>query len=245
MKFKLVIAYDGTPFAGWQVQPNGRTIQEEIEKALFQVMGKELKIVGAGRTDAKVHARGQVAHLILEAPPPPSFQKSLNALTPNEISILSIEPVNEDFHARFSAKEKLYVYHVTSDPVQLPFDQNYSLHYTYPLSFNLMKEAIPHLIGKHDFSAFANQSFLFEEGKNPVKTLFAIDIAPHPSGFSLLFRGDGFLYKMVRNLTGLLLDIGRGKIPPSEAKRILLSKDRKQAPSAAPPHGLTLHSISY
>ncbi len=245
MKYKLTIAYDGTPFAGWQIQPNGPTIQEEIEKALHQVTGKPIKVIGAGRTDAQVHAKGQVAHFVLETPPSPFLQKSLNALTPDEISILSIEPVDESFHARFSAKEKIYSYDVTTDLIQLPFDRNYSLHCTYPLSFDTMREAIKDLIGKHDFSAFANHGFLFNEGKNPIKTLYAIDIVQHDSGFALVFRGNGFLYKMVRNLTGLLIEIGRGKLYPSDAKKILESRDRKQAPSAAPAHGLTLYSIRY
>lgn len=244
MKYKIVIAYDGTNYAGWQIQPNGATIQEEIEKALFTIAQAPVKIIGAGRTDAGVHAKGQVAHFTLHLPAS-NMLKRLNALLPKDISILSVDEVDEDFHARFSAKEKIYTYSITTNQVQMPFDLSYSLHYTFPLSFEAMEEGISHLIGTHDFSSFANEAHRFNEGKNPVKTIYAIDICKTQTGFHLIFRGDGFLYKMVRNLTGLILDIGRKKRAAIEAKKILEKRDRKMASAAAPAHGLTLTSISY
>lgn len=241
MKYKITIAYDGTKFCGWQIQPNGRSIQSEIENALHIITKKPIKITGAGRTDAGVHARGQIAHFICDSMPQ-FLLKQLNALTSDEISILSLDPVEETFHARFSAKEKTYIYSISTDPIQLPFEMPYSFHYTYPICFDSMKTATKDLLGTHDFSAFANQ---FNREKNPVKTLYKIDFETTKTGFALIFCGDGFLYKMVRNLTGLLLEIGRQKLPPSAAYKILVSRDRKTGSFAAPPHGLCLHSIRY
>lgn len=244
MKLKITIAYDGSKYAGWQIQPNGKTIQEEIEKALLKITSKEVKVIGAGRTDAGVHAKGQVAHFTLTTKPK-SLQKSLNALLPKDISIIDLEEVPDIFHARFSATEKCYTYTITTADVQSPFDLPFALHYTYPLDLEKIKQAIPYLIGKHDFSAFANEAKLFQKGKNPTKDLKEIKLKQNDNGLSLTFRGDGFLYKMVRNLTGLLLDIGRGKRDPGDAKKVLDSKDRKKGSPAAPAHGLTLTAIKY
>lgn len=244
MKIKITIAYDGSNYAGWQVQPNGMTIQEKIEEALARIFSKRIKVIGAGRTDAGVHAKGQVAHFTIDKMPE-NLLRSLNALLPDDISILNLEEVDEDFHARFSAKEKCYTYTITTNQVQSPFEISYALHYTYPLSFDAMYDAVPHLLGKHDFSAFANDAKVFQGKKDPVKTLKEIKIETTESGFTLRFKGDGFLYKMVRNLTGLLLDIGRGKRGADEAKMILENRDRKLSAPAAPAHGLTLTSIKY
>lgn len=244
MKIKITIAYDGSHYVGWQIQPNGVSIQEKIEQALLKITQTQVKITGAGRTDAGVHARGQVAHFNLENYPITLLQ-SLNALIPKDISITHLEIVDDSFHSRFSAKEKVYTYDITTGKIQLPFDLPYSLHYTYPLDFTNMEIAISHLIGEHDFSAFANDAKVFKGAKNPVKTLREISIDKRDDGFALTFRGNGFLYKMVRNLTGLILDIGRGKKLPIDAKKILESKDRSLSSPAAPAHGLTLTSILY
>ena len=244
MKIKIVIAYDGTLFSGWQIQSNGKTIQEEIEKTLHRITGRQIKVTGAGRTDAGVHAKGQVAHFNLDTLSP-VLLKSINALLPKEISVVDLSEASDSFHARFSAKEKTYTYNVTTTDIQMPFDNPYYLHYTYPINFEALLEGISHLIGKHDFSAFANDAKVFKGQKNPVKTLSDITIKHQEDGFSLIFKGDGFLYKMVRNLTGVLLDIGRGKLKPFDAKKILESRNRGQASAAAPAHGLTLTSISY
>lgn len=243
-KYKLTIAYDGTPFSGWQIQPNGRSIQQEIETALATIYQMPIKITGSGRTDAGVHAHGQVAHCMLPTAFP-ALLKSLNSLLPPEISLLQLTQAPPSFHARFSALEKVYTYCVTTTPVQLPHDARYSLHYTYKHDLTRIHAAIPHLLGTHDFSSFANEARRFNEEKSPIKTLIAIDLHQTPTGFTLTFRGNGFLYKMVRNLTGLLLDIARYKLPPAAAAQLLTACDRTLAPAAAPAHALFLTSVVY
>lgn len=240
MKFKITIAYDGTDYAGWQIQPNAPTIQETIEKVLTQIIQKTISITGSGRTDAGVHANGQVAHFILEEGS--ISLKSLNGLLPRDIRIFSLEEASPTFHARFSAKEKTYLYHVTTDKVQSPFQRRYAHHNTFPLDLEKIFEALPHFIGTKNFTSFANE---LSPSRNPQKTLHELAFIKTETGFTLKFRGDGFLYKMVRNITGTLLDIGRGKLDAASLPSIFESKSRSFAGKTAPPHGLFLHEVLY
>lgn len=239
MKYKMILSYDGTNYGGWQIQPNAPSIQETIEKVLLQITGQHISITGSGRTDAGVHANGQVAHLILDHPP---SLKSLNSLLPPDIRILSLEEVPLTFHARFSVKEKTYLYHVSTNPVQTPFDRRYALHYTFPLDLEKILCALPSFIGTKNFSSFANE---LSPSKNPIKTLFELSLIEKEGGFTLKFRGDGFLYKMVRNITGTLLDIGRGKLSLNTLPSIFASHSRAFAGKTAPPHGLFLETVLY
>ncbi len=167
----------------------------------------------------------------------------MNALLPPDIRILEIEPVDSSFHARFSAKEKIYSYTLSQGPVHHPFHRYTSLYYPYALSEELIREAIPHFLGTRNFKAFANQAFNPE--KNYVKTLRAIEITNANNFFSFTFYGDGFLYKMVRNLTATLVEVGRGRLSPQAINAIFISEDRRKCPAVLPPEGLTLIKVVY
>ncbi len=242
-KYKLTIAYEGTAYGGWQVQTNTISIQSLIEKALTTALRSPISIVGAGRTDAGVHALGQIAHFSTdETFDPFRLQGSLNGLLPRDIRIVQIEETASDFHARFSAISKEYHYHLHLNKVQDPFKRHFALHVPTPLNLGWLQSAAHYFVGKHDFSAFANES---SEYKNPVRTVTRLDISSEPGGIRLEFEGDGFLYKMVRNITGTLLDVAQGKIDPRAIGELLASKDRRKSSAAAPPHGLFLVKVKY
>jgi len=244
--YKMIISYDGTEYNGWQIQPNGRSIQETIQKAIKKVLQETIVIHGAGRTDAGVHAAGQTAHFkTAKALFAKTLLKSINALIPKDIRVISLERVPSDFHARYSAKEKIYLYKIHTKTIQLPFERKYALHCTYPLDVTQIKSSLPYLLGRKNFLSFAHEAGFGAASKDPYRTLYDLSIDRSDEGFTLLFRGDGFLYKMVRNITGTLLEIGRGKIPPSALEKILAAQDRRKAKTTAPPHGLILHKIIY
>lgn len=245
-KYKLTIAYDGTEYSGWQVQPNAVTIQEVLEEKLEILTKVRTPITGAGRTDAGVHAIGQVGHFKSEqALDKGLLRLSLNGLLPKDIRIMEVEEVPLDFHARYSATNKIYHYHLNLGPIQDPFERLYSWNVTNPLNFEAMEQAISYLIGTHDFSAYANEANQGAAKKNPVRTIKRISIMPERVGVRLEFEGESFLYKMVRNLTGTLIEVAKGKRTPEEVKEILESKDRKRAGRAAPAKGLFLFRIDY
>lgn len=245
-KYKLIIAYDGTQYSGWQMQPNALSIQEVLEEKLKVLTKTRTSLTGAGRTDAGVHAIGQVAHFKVEAPFSPSLLRlSLNGLLPKDIRIMDVEEVPLDFHARYSATNKIYYYHLNLGPVQDPFEKQYSWNITNSLNMELLKKGISYLIGTHNFSAFANEANQGAAKKNPIRTLKRISVVPERIGMRLEFEGESFLYKMVRNMTGTLIDVAKGKLSPEEIKKILESKDRKNAGRAAPAKGLFLVRIDY
>lgn len=238
-KYKITLAYDGTDFGGWAKQPNAPSIQEHLEEALRTLTGKQTVVTGSGRTDAGVHARAQIAHF--ESSKAVTL-RSLNALLPQTIRITSLEKAPKDFHARFSAKRKTYHYSLNLTQVTDPFTSKYTTHFPYPLDLSLMKEALPYFIGTHDFTSFANVG---GSAKEMTKRLYRLDLIPTSQGIRLEFEGNGFLYKMVRNIVGTLLDIAQGKIPISELESIFSARDRKKSGRAAPPEGLTLHAVEY
>lgn len=245
LKYKIVIAYDGTRYGGWQVQPNSVSIQSLIENALQIALKQEISVVASGRTDAGVHARAQVAHF--EAPPAdlPILYRSLNGILPDDIRILHLENVPHTFHARYSAISKEYHYHVHLDWALDPFKRHYTYHHPYRLDVSLIPQAIPHFLGTHDFTSFANEATKGSAAKNPIRTITRLDLIPEPGGFRLEFEGNGFLYKMVRNITGTLLDVGRKKISPDTIPALFDKKDRRQMSCAAPPQGLFLVKVNY
>ncbi len=241
MKYKLQLSYDGTNYGGWAKQLNNISIQEIVQNGLKTILGTETPIIGSGRTDAGVHAKAQVAHFshpkLLDLS---ATYYSLNEILPSDIRIQEILPTDETFHARFSVKKKVYHYHLTT--VQDPFNYRYSNYIRHPLDLELLKLALPLLEGIHDFSAFTASGC---DSKNPVKTLYRIELAPQKGGFRLEFEGNGFLYKMVRNITGTFLEIGAHQRPLEDLLKILDSKDRKRAGKTAPPHALFLYSVEY
>jgi tRNA pseudouridine38-40 synthase len=245
-KYKISISYDGTHFSGWQVQKNGIAIQPLIQKALETALRHPIDLTGSGRTDAGVHALGQIAHF--ESDISFDFHKlllSINALLPVQIRVHSIENVASCFHARYSAKGKIYHYHLHLDPITDPFTYLYRYHVVVPCNLQLVSEAIPFFLGTHNFTSFANQPHKGTASYDPIRTITRIDMIPQKGGVRLEFEGDGFLYKMVRNITGTLLDIGWGKLKPSDIPNILLSSDRKKAGTSAPPQGLFLIQVIY
>lgn len=245
LKYKLLISYDGTLYGGWQIQPNAVSIQAHLENALQIALRQKTAVFASGRTDAGVHAKGQVAHFTA---PPTDLQyllRALNGILPVDIRILTIENAPHEFHARYSALSKEYHYHIHLDWALDPFKRLYAYHHPYALDLTLMQKAIPFFIGTHDFTSFANEASKGSAAKNPVRTLTRLDLIRMPGGARLEFEGTGFLYKMVRNITGTLLDVGRKKISPEKIPDLFALKDRRQMSCSAPPQGLFLMKVNY
>ncbi|CAL1391911.1 unnamed protein product [Linum trigynum] len=251
-KWRLVVSYDGTRYAGWQFQESPPTIQGLLEKALTRATKlerKHLQVVGASRTDAGVHALGQVAQFLT----PFNYDSldrvhaALNGLLPEDIRVREIAPALPEFHARFSVTSKLYRYKIYNDAVMDPLLRHYAHHSHYKLDTSVMAEAATHFVGSHDFSAFANAS-RNDRVPNPVKTILRFDVSEMGKLIQLDVEGTGFLYRQVRNMVALLLQIGKQAIPPDIVPMILASRDRRELAKyalAAPPHGLCLVSVNY
>lgn len=245
-KYKAVLAYDGTDFIGWQAQPLGVSIQSEVERAFSTVLRFPIRVVGSSRTDAGVHAKGQVAHL--ETPFPIDLFRasySINHLLPASIRLILLENSPLKFHARYSALTKEYHYHLHLDKTREPFKNRYAYHVRFPLDLTVLKQACNLFVGTKDFTSFSNESHRGSAAKNPVRTLHRLSVCEQEGGVRLEFVGDGFLYKMVRNITGTLVEVARGKFPISHIDRLFHLKDRKLAGMTAPPHGLFLMDITY
>jgi tRNA pseudouridine38-40 synthase len=244
--YKLTIAYDGTAYCGWQVQPNGISIQQLIEEQASILTRETTAITGSGRTDAGVHALGQIAHFHSpEIQDLFRFHGSLNALLPPDIRILKVEEVPPTFHARYSATGKTYHYRLHLDRVPDPFKRFYSLHVKEKINLDLLQAATVPLLGTHDFTSFANEAHQGSAAKDAVRTLTRLDVVAEQGGVRLEFSGDGFLYKMVRNIVGTLLEVASGKRLIDDLPAILAAKDRTAAGQAAPPHGLFLIKVEY
>lgn len=237
-----MIAYDGTNYSGWQVQNNAPSIQSLVQKALQTALRHPLDLTGSGRTDAGVHARGQTAHFDTDL----YYDRlcfSLNALLPSDIRILDIAPVAPDFHARYSALSKIYHYHLHLDPIADPFTQLYRHQVFGPFDLEKLKRGASQFLGTHDFTSFANVKEAPQT--DTIRTLMRLDVIEQKGGLRLEFEGDGFLYKMVRNITGTLIDIATGKVDAAEIPNILAARDRRKAGAAAPAHGLFLIQVKY
>lgn len=242
--FKLTIEYDGSSYNGWQKQKSKRTIQEEIEKALTTITGRSVALTGSGRTDAGVHAFGQVANFHCDTELiPEAFQKGLNGLMPKDIIIKECEYANEKFHARYDAKSKTYSYRILNRAFPAAICRRYAWFIRKKLDIDAMRRALYHIIGIHDFKAFAGTgSSVFHTTRCVINT----DLAEKSQGYLVFeIEADGFLRFMVRNIVGTLVDAGLSKIRPDDFKRILLSKDRTNAGITAPPHGLFLMRVKY
>ncbi|MFC1570541.1 tRNA pseudouridine(38-40) synthase TruA [Candidatus Omnitrophota bacterium] len=240
---KLTIAYDGTGYKGWQVQKNGRTVQEEIEKAAERAFGKKIRLHGAGRTDAGVHAKAQVAHLkVPESIPVKKIALALNSSLPEDIAVTSAKEVAEDFHSRYEAKRKHYRYSIFNAKRKDPFNSRFSWRVPYMLDLKLIKKEAQVLVGKHDFKSFQAAE---KKERTSVRKIFYVDIKKKGSRITIDIEGDGFLYNMVRNIVGTLIEIGRGYLPQGSMKKILKGKNRKLAGPTAPAKGLTLIEVKY
>lgn len=245
-KYKLILSYDGTSFSGWQVQPNGVSIQEKLEEAFLILLKEKVNVIGSGRTDAGVHALNQVAHFIFDGPLDcRKITFALNGLLPPGIRIQALLKTDPNFHAQHSAKGKCYYYYLNLDSVKSPFFGPFSWHISRNLDLSAMKAAAKILVGTHDFTSFSNQQHLGACKKDPVRTLFRLDFVDWAYGIRLEFEGDGFLYKMVRNIVGTLQEVGTGKLKVEDIPLILEARDRQRAGHAAPPQGLFLAYVIY
>jgi tRNA pseudouridine38-40 synthase len=247
---KLLIAYDGTNFGGWQKQKNAPTIQEEIERRLAIILDGPIVLLGAGRTDAGVHARGMVANFkTVKSIGCEALRRGLNALLPLSIRILSADEAPADFHARFSARAKTYVYSLCTGPILLPTERLYVFHFPYPLRLDLIRECLDSITGSHDFASFelaGSRDTSRTDGRGSIRTILAAEI--HATGndhYRFHITGDGFLRQMVRILVGTILEVGKGKIGFDDFRRIVTARDRAHAGPPAPAHGLSLQEIFY
>jgi len=246
-RWKCICAYDGTAFAGWQSQPGGNSIQDTIEARLGQIFGAPLRIHGSGRTDAGVHARGQVFHF--DAPwrhGPERLKAALRVGLPLAIQIVSIRAVAADFHARFSASGKIYTYHLhlgDADPFTRPYV--WMIERPEPLDLDAMRRAMELLRGRHDFSAFAAERGSGSEVEDTVRNLRRAELIRSGRRVRLRFEADGFLYKMVRSLTGALVSVGEHKLTPERIGELLEGRPRTAEVQTAPPQGLFLARVMY
>lgn len=242
-RVKLTVAYDGTNYCGWQVQPNGITVQEVLNQCLSEFTGENIETIGASRTDAGVHALGNVAVFDTEMRMPgDKFSFALNQRLPEDIRIQKSEEVDANFHPRYVKSQKTYEYRILNCRFPIPTERFYS-HFTYiPLDVDKMKEAASYLIGEHDFKSFCGTG---AQVKTTVRTVKEIQIEKSGDRITIRITGEGFLYNMVRIIAGTLMDIGGGLYLPEKMKEILEAKDRKKAGPTAPARGLTLMKIQY
>lgn len=242
---RLDLEYDGTHYHGWQVQPNAPTIQETLEKALHPILGDKVRVVGAGRTDAGVHALGQVGHFRTASEREvQALFRGVNSLLPEDIVVKGVTETSPDFHARRSALLKRYEYWILNDPNRSAFHHRFLWHVRTELDVERMQRAAARLIGEHDFSSF--QASGGEAGKHAIRHLRLLEIRPFRKGFlRIAAEANAFLRGMVRILTGTLVDVGRGRIEERALPAILEAKDRRVAGRTAPGKGLFLVRVLY
>jgi tRNA pseudouridine38-40 synthase len=244
-RIKLAVAYDGTAYAGWQVQPNGTTVQSVMEGALARILQEPVRLRAAGRTDAGVHAREQVVDFADAGRRDlATIVRGGNGLLPPDIRILSASGAPESFDARRHATEKEYRYFLYLSPVDSPFFSRYAWHIAAPLDLGAVREGLSRLVGEHDFTSFRGQGCT---AISPVRRIFRAEMAKHdvPGLWSIDVAGAGFLRHMVRNIVGTVVDAGKGKHLPERVGEILHARDRTQAGVTAPAHGLFLWRVAY
>jgi tRNA pseudouridine38-40 synthase len=244
-RLKLIIAYDGTPFAGWQSQSHRNTIQDHVESAFERVLGKQVRVHGAGRTDAGVHALAQCAHVDLpdDTLSPARWTVALNALLLPTIRILRCQYVSNDFHARLSAKGKIYRYRIWLAPVLPPFEYHRAWHISRPIDLKILKRAAKQFVGTHDFAGFAANRG--KQEKSTTRTIHSVRIRHEGPCMTIEFDGDGFLYKMVRLIAGSLVKCALDKTPIEDITARLDSGQVGPARFAAPAEGLFLVRVRY
>lgn len=244
INYKMVIAYDGSRYNGWQKQGNTKdTIQGKLEKVLEKLEGREVEVIGAGRTDAGVHALGQVVNVKLESKiNEEMLLQYLNQYLPEEIAVLSVKEVPMRFHSRLNATEKTYLYRIYRSEIPNPFIRKYTVTITEELDIEKMRMAAELLIGEHDFKSFCS---LKKSKKSTIRTLYSIIIEEIEEEIRISVRGNGFLYHMVRIIVGTLLEVGTGKKKPEEIEQILEKGERQAAGKTAPAHGLFLKEVKY
>lgn len=240
---KITLMYNGSKFSGWQIQKNAKTVQEEVEKAFSVILRQPVEMVGVSRTDAGVHAKNYVAHSFFDTDiENERILLGVNAILPEGIKIKSIENCDQDFHSRYSAKSKTYIYQIDISKYGDVFKKPYVWQYKYPLDYEEMEKCPEYFLGKHDFSAFMSKG---GQAKTFERTIFDCSLTKENDIITLKIRGDGFLYNMVRIIAGTILSVGKGYFKASDIPDIILSKERKKAGITAPPEGLMLYDIEY
>lgn len=243
-RYRLLVEYDGRPFCGWQRQVDDITLQGAIEAAFFKFCGERVVCQGAGRTDAGVHARGQVAHVDLEkAWSVDKVQGAVNQhLTPLPVSLLTVEKVSPQFHARFSATARHYVYRILNRRAPLTIDQGFTWHIKRKIDADAMAEAARFLVGEHDFSTFRDAEC---QAESPVRTIDRFEVVQSGETIECHVSAQSFLHRQVRSMVGSLENVGSGKWTPQDLKRVLEARDRKACGPVAPPDGLCLVRVDY
>ena len=244
-RIKCVMSYDGTNFSGFQIQPKQRTIHGEIERALKKVhKGRMIRIQSSGRTDAGVHAKGQVFHFDTDLPLESyEWKKILNALLPDDTYVHTVSAVCDEFHARYSAKEKEYRYYVYNHPERCVFKNNYSHFYPYELNVEAMQVACQSFEGTHDFTTFSSAKSSVKGDK--IRTLYEVSCTEEGPYIMFKLRGSGFLYTMARTIVGALLDVGNNRLASETIDQLFAEKDRTRVGKAAPSEGLYLWEVIY
>lgn len=245
---KLTLAYDGTDYYGWAIQPKLPTIQGTVVDVLEKITQERIRLHGCGRTDAGVHALGQVAHFKTRSSiPTENLQRALNSLLPLSIRVVAAREVPADFHARWHAEAKTYRYRIFRAPVCPPFVWRYVYHYPFPLDVAAMEHALPHFLGEHDFTSFSSWASEGDEEKNKVRTVWSAELTAPDSDNELVFtiRGRAFLRHMVRKIVGTLIEVGKGRLGEGDIGRIFGARDRTQSGPTVPASGLCLVSVDY
>ncbi len=242
-RIRLIVAYDGTNYSGWQIQKNSNTIEAELNKALSTLTGETIEVDGASRTDAGVHADGNVAVFDTNSPiPAEKFAKALNGRLPDDIVVVKSEEVDGEWHPRFAESTKTYEYRILNRDMPDPLKRNYTAHIYGELDVRKMQEGASYLVGEHDFASFCSAG---SQVKTTVREIYSVDVKRHGDEIKITVSGAGFLYNMVRIIVGTLVDVGFGKIEPSEVQKILEAEDRSVAGQTAPAQGLKLVEIKY
>lgn len=242
-RVKLTIAYDGTNYCGWQIQPNGITVEEVLNKAITKVTGTPTKVIGASRTDSGVHALANVAVFDTESQIPGNRMcHALNQKLPEDIVVTQSEEVPLDFHPRYCDTRKTYEYHIVNERMVIPTKRLTNYFVSFDLDIEKMREATAYIIGTHDFASFCN---IKTDVEDTVRTIYELDIMEENKEITIRITGNGFLYNMVRIIVGTLVRVGRGFYEPEEVRDILDAKCRTEAGVTAPPQGLFLVNIEY
>ncbi len=243
-RIRLLVSYDGTDYCGWQIQPNGITIEEILNEKLKKLTGEDIHVIGASRTDSGVHALGNVAVFDTDSPiPPERMAYALNQKLPADIVIVKSEEVPPDWHPRYQEQiSKTYEYHIYNAQIPDPLKRRYSTFVSFPLDVGKMQDGAAYLEGEHDFASFCN---IRTNAENTVRRIDRIEIEKEDRDITIRVTGNGFLYNMVRIIAGTLIRVGRGFYTPEKVKEILDAKERTEAGVTAPPEGLTLVKIEY
>lgn len=243
MRVKLTVAYDGTNYCGWQIQPNATTVESVLNEALSRLLKEDIKVIGASRTDSGVHALGNVAVFDTNTTiPAEKISYALNTMLPDDVKIQRSQQVADDFHPRHCDTIKTYEYHILNREFPMPIKRYDSVHCYRKLDIDKMREAAAYLVGTHDFKSFCSSK---TQTETTVRTIYSVDVSKNDEMITIRVRGNGFLYNMVRIIAGTLMNVGMGQSTPDEVKTAVEGMDRKLAGPTAPACGLTLVQIEY